>query len=183
VFPIAKRLQDSARGGGLAESWVYVSTRVALIRRYIGAPTVENARSAGLELLKERKIGATIFTENRTCRGSVVNLPLLQSVVLNVPISQGSAKPPPRLRKAYVAATRRGMCLKPNRARRSLRRPLGRVLVRLRRSSVHRNHLPALRSRSDTPYHAIRPLRSDTPHPMRAFEIGTGLHGERCVGG
>ena len=40
--------------------------------------------------------------------------------------TQGSAKPPPRLRKAYVAATRRGMCvLKPTRARRSLRRRPG----------------------------------------------------------
>ncbi len=40
--------------------------------------------------------------------------------------TQGSAKPPPRLRKAYVAATRRGVrVLKPNRARRSLRRRPG----------------------------------------------------------
>ena len=51
---------------------------------------------------------------------------LLQSSRFFTANTQGSAKPPPRLRKAYVAATRRGMCvLKPTRARRSLRRRPG----------------------------------------------------------
>jgi hypothetical protein len=51
---------------------------------------------------------------------------LLQSYALITTDTQGSAKPPPRLRKAYVAATRRGMCvLKPSRAHRSLRRRPG----------------------------------------------------------
>ena len=51
-----KVYKNLAQGEGLAEPWVLVvKKRVALIRRYIGAPPVKNTRSAGLELLKERK--------------------------------------------------------------------------------------------------------------------------------